>query len=128
MSSKARRKRREWMQAQWDMRVVHVEQFQDKCDKAIAAEKARSARELQGLREDLTRMIPNDDENTIYPSGKITTPYIQVACSRDRIDLFNPEKYNPYYDHVKIFGLQAEQFALVLPDGRKVVWWGWKLR
>ncbi len=75
-------------------------------------------------------MIPNDDKDTFYPSGKIEQPYIRVACTRESFDMFSPDKMfrNPFYDRMKVFDLQAEQFALVLPDGRKVVWWGWRLR
>lgn len=100
-------------------------------EQAISYERQRCQAEIRRTREDLTRMIPADNyEEILYPSGKIDKPYLRVACTSGTFERFTPDQPIPMwlYNRAKIFDLQAEQFALVLPDGRRVCWWGWRMR
>lgn len=102
---------------------------------AVAAARSDAyARGVRETRDALTRMIPRDDENTLYPSGKLAQPMLRVAA---RFDLQPRELLDPgeFYARAEmmrfrqgeVFALIARQHALVLPDGTKVVWWGWEL-
>lgn len=103
--------------------------------KRAASEAAdRAARNAaERTRAELTRMIPRDDENTVYPSGKIDKPILFVMSRPDlRPSLLGPEDFYSRaemlrYSRVEQFVLRATQYALVLPDGGKVVWWGWEM-
>lgn len=117
--SKARRKRREWMHAfNNDMNLMAA----DYSRRVVEARKDERAR--------LTQTIPRDDDGVFYPSGKITHPYIRIMARTefDPVELYDPKRLDYLrYAHIEEFGLKAEQFALVLPDGTRVVCWGWKL-
>ncbi len=116
-----RKARREWMQ-----KVTEGHK------KNIAYLERSYADNVQRMHRELTRMIPKSDDDCIYPSGKIEHPYIRIPA-RTQPWHFGPGMPDPfmreasYYQRIEEFGLKAEQFALKLPDGQTVVWFGWRL-
>lgn len=123
MTSKRRRAARAWMH---DATERHKRSSAEASERAarLAAERTRA---------DLTRMIPRDDENTIYPQGKIDKPVLMVMARPDLAPMtFDPKDFYARaemwrFARAEQFVLRAQQFALVLPDGAKVVWWGWEM-
>ncbi len=81
-------------------------------------------------RDRLTFMLAPNDDMTITPLGRPEQPHLIVPSSTDdHLDrrIFNRRDLR-YYPMPKTFHLRATQHALVLPDGVKVVWYGWEFR
>lgn len=111
---------------------MHAERERSKL--AIRDASDRAARDAaRRTRDELTRMIPRDDDQTVYPMGKLTTPILFVHARFDlRHELFEPKDFYSRAESLRYakrerFTLRAVQHALVLPDGTKVVWWGWEM-
>lgn len=122
-TSKKRRKAREWMQTQTE-KQERERKFRD------ASYQASLAREIARL----TRVVPKEDRRgygneVFYPQGKIEKPYIRIAIRDDLpAAIYDPREID-YLRHVHVehMSLRATQHALVLPDGTRVVWFGWEM-
>lgn len=122
--SKKRRKAREWMQRTAAENQQRIDWMRRDCERRVREEHDR-----------LTRMIPREerqgyDREVFYPQGKIDKPFIRIALHQDLPPaLFDRNAaYNAYlYGRMEVIDLRAVQHALVLPDGTKVVWWGWEM-
>lgn len=121
-TSKARRKRREWMQTQVEKQKKELAYTRADYKQSLGREVAR-----------LTRVIPKEarrgDSDVFYPQGKIEQPYIRLAIRDDMpAGLYDPREIDYLrYARVETMGLRATQHALVLPDGTRVVWFGWEM-
>ena len=115
--SKRRRAARAWMHKE---RAAH--------DATVSRLEHRHRENLKRAKDDLTRMIPREDDGVFYPQGKLTHPHGRITIAEHPPLIFNPSDYAYYPVDYRIFHLQAVQHALRLPDGTTVVWWGWELK
>ncbi len=123
MTSKRRQRRRAWMNAEVAKRRELEARLRQE-----QAEAVKFARKDE--RDRLTIMLPpEDDGDVIYPQGR---PEHTTVCVLARPDLAGRRIFNRqdlrYYPIPREFRLVARQKALILPDGTKVVWFGWQLQ
>lgn len=124
--SKKRRAARAWM---------HEERHRTDLERAAAAARARREARAEADEEwtrRLTRIVPrtlDHFDQPIYPQGPVQQPYL-------KIDLLEaPSRVMPYGTSSSLSSyridsvlLEAVPNALVLPNGQKVIWFGWKVR
>lgn len=105
MTSKRRRKAREWMREQ-----------AEKLEASVFAERVNTMFLVEQERSRWQKIVSVDDDEAVFPAGRITQPVIRVTYRDEDPSL------------VRSAILVAKQLALALPDGTKVVWWGWELK
>ncbi len=119
-ASRRRREARAWLHKERAKREELRKDFEKRISDARKEEHER-----------LTFMIAPDDDGTVLPQGKPQYPYLRIPA---RVEpggylerMLNMSDLR-YYERCRIFHLRATQHALVLPDGTKVVWYGWEHR
>jgi hypothetical protein len=117
--SKKRRKAREWMQKEAAKRADDHREYNRLVNAAIRAERDR-----------LTRMIYTDKyDDVVYPQGNIDHPYLKIMDNMNPTPGFLANNMAAIaMSRPPIYVLEAEQHALLLPNGTKVVWYGWRMR
>jgi len=122
--SRKRERARAWMHAERAKR--------DELEARLRKEKEQAIKEARAdERERQTFMLAPDDDMTITPLGKPEQVNLVVASTREdplNVDRIFNRRDLRYYPMPKRFHLRATQHALVLPDGVKVVWYGWEYR
>ena len=110
-----------------------VERHKQALDKAVQLAVGQTTSRLNTQwRNELTRIIPPDDEETFYPQGRIEKPYVMMAVpNRGQavpFDYSTPPTQMPYFGEGPQFvRLNAKQMAHILPNGSKIVWWTWEV-
>jgi hypothetical protein len=123
MSSKRRRAARAWMTAE----------RQRSDGRADVAARNAERRVDQDWKARLSRIIPPHDSATFYPQGRLDRPYLQVlapermefAATFDPTDAYAREQM--LGSRLSVVEIHAEQMAMVLPNGAKVIWWTWRM-
>lgn len=81
----------------------------------------------------LTRIIPPDDNDTVYPMGKLERPFLRVSAPTGPMPYLDSNGYLlQSEEHLRSrvdseVVIVAKQKALILPNGAKVVWWDWEM-
>lgn len=118
MTSKRRRAARAWMGAE-----------RKRSEERIQREVLLAARNVDlDWKRRLTRILPADPhQDTFYPQGRLDRPFIRVALHLSAREFTPPLDYYTPLPREEVI-LEAKLFALVLPNGVKVMWWGWEMR
>lgn len=109
----------------WMSRVTNQHKME-----VIAEVRAARDRADREWRDKLTRIIPPDDDGTIYPQGRLEQPYIYVLAPTGVPDYaaamdLNDIRWRQAID--RPIRVDAKQMAHVLPNGGKLVWWTWEV-
>lgn len=84
---------------------------------------------LRRQRDELTKAIPGPHvEGTCYPLGRPEHPRFSIAetprIPHHLVDWMSPDAAPYLSDEIRIHSFKVKQFAYVLPDGTKVIWFG----
>lgn len=105
MSSKRRRRAREWMQRECARHDESIQHEREYAEERVASERRK-----------WERIVAVEDGETIFPSGRVHQPVLRVRLREGLLTV------------MRDVALFAKQRSLKLPDGTKVVWWDWEAR